>query len=122
MSDVERERLDVDLLFVGAGAATLASVIHLADLCKAQNLEMPAVLVIEKAPELGAHQLSGAMMDPRGIQELMPDFIEQGFPFHYRCTKDFTWIMTPKRVITSPVDLPRVRRTNVPGVSASAGG
>ena len=81
MSDaVERERLDVDLLFVGAGAATLASVIRLADLCKQQQLEMPAILVIEKAPELGGHQLSGAMMDPRGIAELIPDFLEQGFP------------------------------------------
>ena len=88
------------------GFATLASVIHLADLCKAQNLELPAILVIEKAPELGGHQLSGAMMDPRGIKELMPDFVEQGFPFHYQCTKDFTWIMTKKRSITSPVTPP----------------
>ena len=103
---VERERLDVDILFVGAGAATLASVIRLADLCKAQNLAMPAVLVIEKAPEVGGHQLSGAMMDPRGLAELMPDFLEQGFPFHYQCTKDFTWIMTRKRVITSPITPP----------------
>ena len=103
---VERERLDVDILFVGAGAATLASVIRLADLCKAQNLAMPAVLVIEKAPEVGGHQLSGAMMDPRGLAELMPDFLEQGFPFHYQCTSDFTWIMTKQRVITSPVTPP----------------
>ena len=97
---VERERLDVDLLFVGAGVATLASVIRLADLCKAQNLEMPAVLVIEKAPEIGGHQLSGAMMDPRGLAELMPDFLEQGFPFHYQCTEDYTWAMTPNRART----------------------
>ena len=103
---VERERLDVDLLFVGAGVATLASVIRLADLCKAQNLEMPAVLVIEKAPEIGGHQLSGAMMDPRGLAELMPDFLEQGFPFHYQCTEDYTWAMTPNRVITIPVTPP----------------
>jgi len=62
--------------------------------------------VIEKAPEIGGHQLSGAMMDPRGLAELMPDFLEQGFPFHYQCTKDYTWIMTKKRVITSPVTPP----------------
>ncbi len=103
---VERERLDVDILFVGAGVATLASVIRLADLCKAQNVEMPAVLVIEKAPEIGGHQLSGAMMDPRGLAELMPDFLEQGFPFHYQCTTDYTWAMTSKRVITIPVTPP----------------
>ncbi|HME73997.1 MAG TPA: NAD(P)/FAD-dependent oxidoreductase, partial [Myxococcota bacterium] len=103
---VKRERLDVDILFVGAGAATLASVIYLADLCKAQNLEVPAVLVIEKASELGGHQLSGAMMDPKAMQELMPNFVEQGFPFHYQCTKDFTWIMTKKRAISSPLTPP----------------
>ena len=81
MSDaVERERLDVDLLFVGAGAATLAAVIRLADLCKQQQLEMPAILVIEKAPELGTHQLSGAMMDPRGLAELDPRLRRAGLP------------------------------------------
>src|SRR5215831_16616960 len=103
---VERERLDVDILFVGAGAATLAAVIRLADLCKAQNVDMPAVLVIEKAPELGAHQLSGAMMDPKGLTELIPDFEQQGFPFHYRCTVDETWFMSKRRAIRSPVTPP----------------
>jgi len=37
------------------------------------------------------------MMDPKGSAELMPDFVAQGFPYHYQCTKDFTWIMTSKR-------------------------
>ncbi|HKC51604.1 MAG TPA: electron transfer flavoprotein-ubiquinone oxidoreductase, partial [Myxococcota bacterium] len=96
---VERERLDVDLLFVGAGVANLAAVIHLADLCRAESLELPSILVIEKGPELGAHQLSGAMMDPRGMAELMPDFVAQGFPFHYQCTTDETWFMSAKRAM-----------------------
>ncbi len=103
---VERERLDVDLLFVGAGVATLAAVIHLADLCKAQKLEVPSILVIEKGPELGAHQLSGAMMDPRGLAELFPDFVAQGFPFHYQCTTDETWFMSSQRAIKIPVTPP----------------
>ncbi len=103
---VERERLDVDILFVGAGAATLSAVIKLADLCKAENRELPAILVIEKASELGAHQLSGAMMDPRGLTELMPDFLEQGFPFHHKCTSDETWLMGPKRSLKSPLTPP----------------
>jgi electron-transferring-flavoprotein dehydrogenase len=70
---IERERLDVDLLFVGAGPATLAAAIRLMDLCKARNIEPPSMLVIEKASALGEHQLSGAVMDPRGIEELIPD-------------------------------------------------
>ena len=94
MSDVERERLDVDILFVGAGAATLSCAIRIAQLCKQQNVEMPAILVIEKAAEVGGHQLSGAMMDPVALSELIPDFEEQGFPYHHRCTADYTWILT----------------------------
>ena len=82
MSDVERERLDVDILFVGAGAASLSCAIRLVQLCKEQNVEVPAILVIEKAPEVGAHQLSGAMMDPIALAELIPDFEEPGFPYH----------------------------------------
>ena len=94
MNDVERERLDVDILFVGAGAATLSCAIRIAQLCKQQNVEMPAILVIEKAAEVGGHQLSGAMMDPVALSELIPDFEEQGFPYHHRCTADYTWILT----------------------------
>ena len=63
MSEVERERLDVDILFVSAGPATLGAAIHLADLCKAANVEAPAMLVIEKASDIGGHQLSGAVID-----------------------------------------------------------
>ena len=103
---IVRERLDVDILFVGAGAATLASVIHLADLCKAAARELPSVLVIEKAAELGGHQLSGAMMDPRGLAELMPDFLAQGFPFHHRCTSDFVLVMSQSHSFRIPITPP----------------
>jgi electron-transferring-flavoprotein dehydrogenase len=108
MSDpVERERLDVDILFVGAGTAALSAVIKLADLCTERGLELPTILVIEKASEVGGHQLSGAMMDPIGLIELFPDFLEQGFPYHYQCTKDYTWILTGAgRSYTSPVTPP----------------
>ncbi len=107
MSDVERERLDVDILFVGAGAATLSCAIRIAQLCKQQNVEMPAILVIEKAAEVGGHQLSGAMMDPVALSEFIPDFEEQGFPYHYRCTADYTWVLTKTgRSYTLPVTPP----------------
>ena len=94
MSDLERERLDVDILFVGAGAATLSCAIRLVQLCQERGQELPAILVIEKAAEVGGHQLSGAMMDPLALAELIPDFEEQGFPYHYRCTEDAVWVLT----------------------------
>ena len=90
MTQPERESMEVDILFVGAGPATLASAYHLMKQVEAHNescsqtgrapIDPPAILVIEKAPEVGGHQLSGAMMDPKAIAELMPDFMEQGFP------------------------------------------
>ncbi|MCZ6570688.1 MAG: electron transfer flavoprotein-ubiquinone oxidoreductase, partial [Deltaproteobacteria bacterium] len=89
---VERERLEIDILFVGGGPATLASAIRLVDLCKEKCIEAPEMLVIEKGPEIGEHQLSGAVMNPRAIHELVPNFKEKGFPVHYEVTQDsFLW-------------------------------
>ena len=106
--EVERERLDVDILFVGAGPATLASVIRLADLCKEHEVEMPAVLVVEKAAEIGGHQLSGSVMDPRAIKELFPDFLDQGFPFHNEASKEFVYMLTESRAFKLPLVPPQM--------------
>ena len=76
MSDeIERDELELDVCFVGAGPSGLAGAIHLADLItehnkraesgEGQKLE-PAIAVIEKGAEPGSHMLSGAVMDPRG--------------------------------------------------------
>jgi electron-transferring-flavoprotein dehydrogenase len=106
---VQRERLDVDLLFVGAGPATLAAVIRLADLCGEKGIDLPSVLVIEKAGEIGGHQLSGAVMNPRGIRELIPKFAELGFPFHYEVTWDALLWLTEGRAIPFPITPPQFR-------------
>ena len=102
----ERERLEVDLLFVGAGPATLAAAIRLADLCEEKGVELPAMLVIEKASEIGEHQLSGAVMDPRGIEELIPDYKAKGFPMHHEVTWDAMYWLTRKRKLRSPITPP----------------
>ncbi len=104
---VERDRLDVDILFVGAGPATLASAIRLVDLCKEKGIEPPSMLVIEKAAELGEHQLSGAVMKPTAIEELVPDYREKGFPFHYECTNDAVYFLTKKRAVKFPMPPPQ---------------
>lgn len=84
--NIERERLDADVLIVGAGPAGLACALHLARLIEQHNKSASAgggaapelsaenIYVLEKGRELGAHQLSGAVMDPRGLAELIPDF------------------------------------------------
>src|ERR1700751_2116831 len=83
LDGVQRESLDADVLIVGAGPAGLACALHLANLIEAHTAEnkSPAlsaenIYVLEKGREIGAHQLSGAIMDPRGMAELVPDFLK----------------------------------------------
>ena len=85
---VEREELGVDVLLVGAGAANLACAIHLQRLAKERGLE-PSVLVLEKAEDIGYHTLSGAVMDPRAMSELMgADWRDKGCPVEADVTFD----------------------------------
>ncbi len=77
---VEREELEVDVLLVGAGPAALACALHLKRLLAAQGKGDATLLVLEKAEDVGYHTLSGAVMDPRGMAELFPDWKERGCP------------------------------------------
>ncbi|MGD8302670.1 MAG: electron transfer flavoprotein-ubiquinone oxidoreductase [Desulfobacterales bacterium] len=76
---VERESIDFDVLFVGGGPASLAGAIKLMQLAKEKNLELEVALV-EKGAEIGSHALSGAVMDPIALKELLPDYEEKGCP------------------------------------------
>ena len=80
MTHAERETLDIDVLFVGAGPASLAGAYHLAQLLADHNARAAAgsrlelsIAVLEKGSEVGAHGLSGAIVDPRSLRELFPD-------------------------------------------------
>jgi electron-transferring-flavoprotein dehydrogenase len=116
---VEREVMEVDVLFVGAGPATLASAYHLMQSCEARGVEAPSVLVIEKGAEVGDHMLSGAVMNPRAIAELVPDFADQGFPTEYVCTKDMTYLFLGKAAIPLPINLPFFKKRGYHVVSLS---
>ena len=82
---MERETLEMDVVFVGAGPANLSGALHLARLVKQYNDEVASgkrngsplgeieIGVIEKGSEVGAHILSGAVIDPRALDELLPD-------------------------------------------------
>ena len=80
MSEENRQILDVDILFVGAGAASLAGALHLNKLAGDAGLDL-SIAIIEKAREIGAHSLSGAIIDPRALKELIPDYLEKHVPF-----------------------------------------
>jgi electron-transferring-flavoprotein dehydrogenase len=104
--DAVREVLEVDLLFVGAGTATLSAVIRLADLCREREIDMPSILVIEKAAEIGGHQLSGAVIDTTAIQELFPNYEDEGFPIQHRVTEESVYFLSEKRSLRLPIAPP----------------
>lgn len=99
---MEREVLEFDVQFVGGGPAGLAGALHLANLIAKHNetattpLPEMNIAVLEKSAEAGAHGFSGAVMDPRALRELMPDFVEQGCPIESEVTGDDVVILTEK--------------------------
>src|SRR4051812_44575512 len=107
---IERETLDVDVVIVGAGPAGLAAAYELAKLVQAHNassaekkLEGLSIAVLEKGKEIGSHGISGAVMDPKGIAELMPDWLERGCPVEAPVGDDAFWFLTESHKLAAPI-------------------
>ncbi|MDH3826159.1 MAG: electron transfer flavoprotein-ubiquinone oxidoreductase [Desulfobacterales bacterium] len=98
---VERESIDFDVLFVGGGPASLAGAIKLMQLAKEKNLELEVAL-IEKGAEIGSHALSGAVMDPTALNELMPDYADKGCPVEATVRGDEFYYLTENSAIRVP--------------------
>src|SRR5215210_5118410 len=121
VNDLERETLEMDVVFVGAGPANLSGALHLARLVKEHNEMVSSgqregaplgeleIGVIEKGAYVGAHLLSGAVMDPRALKELIPDFVEQGAPLESPVNEDDFLYLTKTHSIRSPITPPPLK-------------
>jgi electron-transferring-flavoprotein dehydrogenase len=109
---IQREQLEADVLIVGAGPAGLSCALHLANLIKKHNasgakseLSAENIYVLEKGREIGAHQLSGAIMNPKALAELVPDF-EKSAPLDTPVTDSAALLFTQKSSYRFPVTPP----------------
>src|SRR6516165_1373507 len=97
----QHDVLEVDALIVGGGPAGLAVAYQLRRLNKDLS-----IAVLEKGKEIGAHIISGAVMDPRGIDELMPDWKERGAPIERPVEEDRVLYLTKNSKFTLPITPP----------------
>jgi electron-transferring-flavoprotein dehydrogenase len=109
---VQREQLEADVLIVGAGPAGLSCALHLSNLIKAHNesgakpeLSTENIYVLEKGREIGAHQLSGAIMNPKALRELVPDF-EKSAPLDTPVTDSAALFFTKNGSTRLPITPP----------------
>src|SRR4026209_2571441 len=103
---MERESLEVEVLIVGGGPAGLSAAIRLSQQQAQQGGAPLAIAVLEKSREAGAHMLSGAVLDPSALRDLVPDFREKGAPLASEVHHDSVYFLTRAAKLKFPITPP----------------
>jgi electron-transferring-flavoprotein dehydrogenase len=104
-----RETLDVDVLIVGGGPAGLSAALRLSQLQKQHGGEPLSIALLEKARDAGAHILSGAVLDPSTLRDLLPDFEARGAPLAAPVERDHVFFLTEHSKLRLPIVPPPLR-------------
>ncbi len=130
-NDIQRETMDIDVLIVGGGSAGLSAALRLSQLVEEHNLAVSEgriqaapipeqmIAVIEKASEIGAHSLSGAVMNPVSLRELVPNFREMDCPIEAVCEEDSVYYLGTDFKFKLPITPPPFKNEGNFLISAS---
>lgn len=108
-TEIQREEMEVDVLIVGGGSAGLSAAIRFQQMVEEHNQKNPdqtlepMVVVLDKAAEIGAHALSGAVMNPVALSELIPDYTEKNCPILSDVTKEAVYYLGEDYKVKAPV-------------------
>lgn len=108
-TEIQREEMEVDVVIVGGGSAGLSAAIRFQQMVNEYNEKNsgspiePMVVVLEKSAEIGAHSLSGAVINPQALKELIPDYQEKGCPILADVTKEAVYYLGESCKVKAPI-------------------